>query len=99
MHCFAFCGAKLGVGVKVFEGLPGFSLVYPNVSKVPPCYFLIMIIVSTILYTVHINVIIITYMMKHDLPKNKKSEKMTLLYIFRYFKVKLKSIFVIKTMF
>lgn len=58
-----------------------------------------MTIIITILYIIHINVImIIKYMLKHDFAK-KKTEKKPMLYIFRYFKEIQKSIFVIKTMF
>lgn len=56
-----------------------------------------MTIIITILYIIHINVImIIKYMLKHDFAKKKKEK--TMLYIFRYFKEIQKSIFVIKTM-
>lgn len=45
-----------------------------------------MTIIITILYIIHINVImIIKYMLKHDFAK-KKTKKKTMLYIFRYFK-------------
>lgn len=59
-----------------------------------------MTMIITILYIIHINVImIIKYMLKHDFAK-KMSKKITpMLYIFRYFKEIQKSIFVIKTMF
>lgn len=60
-----------------------------------------MTIIITILYIIHINVImIIKYMSKHDFAKNKTTKKKkTMLYIFRYFKEIQKGIFVIKTMF
>lgn len=57
-----------------------------------------MTIIITILYIIHINVImIIKYMLKHDFAKKRR--KKTMLYIFRYFKEIQKGIFVIKTMF
>lgn len=57
-----------------------------------------MTIIITILYIIHINVImIIKYMLKHDFAKKRRKKMM--LYIFRYFKEIQKSIFVIKTMF
>lgn len=60
-----------------------------------------MIIIITILYIIHINVItmIIKYMSKHDFAKKKEQKKITMLYIFRYFKEIRKGIFVIKPMF
>lgn len=59
-----------------------------------------MTIIITILYIIHINVImIIKYMLKHDFAKKKDEKKNPMLYIFRYFKEIQKSIFVIKTMF
>lgn len=42
---------------------------------------------------------IIKYMLKHDIAKKKGEKKLTMLYIFRYFKEIQISIFVIKTMF
>lgn len=47
----------------------------------------IRILINTILYIIHINIIMIImkYMLKHDFAM-KKRQKTTMLYIFRYFK-------------